>query len=160
MTKEELNDMTGAELLRLIVQNINTTHESFNDQYSLDELIQIHKMFLLSDWDIYPDDWTKRQVKKALQGIPPQWTKNEKPKYSKHASLKDKESPVLFQRKLFEKLHSVLLEWTEKTDCASPFEAALRIKKFEDRIDQLEAELECAREVEIREKFSRAHTIK
>ena len=83
MTKEELNDMTGAELLRLIVSNLNATTESFNDQYSLEELIQIHRMFLLSEWDIYPDCWTKRQVKEALQGIPPQWTRNERPKYSK-----------------------------------------------------------------------------
>ena len=117
MTKEELNDMTGAELLRLIVSNLNTTRESFNDQFSLEELVQIHRMFYLSDWDIYPDDWTKRQVKEALRGVPPQWTKDEKPKYSKL---------VKSSKKLSNKL-----TLSDKI-------------KLENRIAELEADLYCA----------------
>lgn len=114
MTKEELDEMTGAELLRLIVQNISATTESFNDQYSLEELVQIHRMFLLSDWDIYPDEWTRRQIKEALEGYPPQWTKNEKPKYSKLVRSTNKQATL-----------------SDKT-------------KLENRIQELEAELYCA----------------
>ena len=130
MTKEELNEMTGAELLRLIVSNINATRESFNDKYSIDELIQIHRMFLLSDWDIYPDEWTKRQVKEALEGIPPQWTKNEKPKYSKKLQPK---CEVLFKD---------LISWQEKTGCQTPIEAGEKIRIREDRIKKLVAEID------------------
>ena len=119
MTKKELNDMTGAELLRLIVSNINATNESFNDEYSLEELIQIHRMFLLSEWDIYPDCWTKRQIKEALQGIPPQWTKNERPKYSK--------------------IRSVVYDTIIETDIENR-----KIRDLENKIEELKAELHCA----------------
>ena len=96
MIKEELNDMTGAELLRLIVANLNATTESFNDQFSLEELVQIHRMFYLSEWDIYPDCWTKRHIKEALQGTPPQWTRNERSKYSK--LMRSQDERVNFSR--------------------------------------------------------------
>lgn len=49
MTKEELDELSGAELLRLIVSNVNSTHESFNDKFSLNDLIQINKMLILSE---------------------------------------------------------------------------------------------------------------
>lgn len=120
MTKEELNELTGAELLRLIVQNVNTTRESFNDQYSLEELIQIHRMFLLSDWDIYPDDWTKRQVKEALQGIPPQWSKNEKPKYYSNLEKKKIQREYL-EKNLDRDIH--FIKWMVDTGCKSSSEA-------------------------------------
>lgn len=79
-----MDEKTGADELRLIVQNMNVTRESFNDQYTLEELIQIYRMHLLSEWDFYPDEWTSRQVKEALKGIPPKWNKKtEKPYYGK-----------------------------------------------------------------------------
>ena len=82
--QETTNDRTGAEELRLIVSNMNTTSETFNDRYTLEQLVQIGRMLLASEWDIYPDQWTDRQVREALKGIPPQWDKaTEKPIYQR-----------------------------------------------------------------------------
>ena len=81
-------EWSGAEILRLIVRNMDTTKESFNDQFSVEELVQIYSMQLASEWDFYPDEWTKRQVKEALRGIVPKWklTKSglERPVYKKN----------------------------------------------------------------------------
>lgn len=72
---------TAAEELRLIVCNLNDTDENFNDGHSIEELIQIGRMLLASDWDIAPHKWTKRQVREALRGVPPAWDANERPVY-------------------------------------------------------------------------------
>jgi hypothetical protein len=83
MTREELERMTGAEQLRLIVSNIDHMSETFLDMYTLEEIVQLYRMCLLSGFDVYPDQWTRRQVRAALQGIPPSWDNDEKPVYLK-----------------------------------------------------------------------------
>lgn len=83
MTRDELNKLTGADLLRRVVGNMNATREGFNHEFTAEQLIQIGKMLLLSEWDILPDRWTKRQVKEALAGTPPRWTDSGKPVYQK-----------------------------------------------------------------------------
>lgn len=75
------NTLSGAEELRLCISNMNTTNESFNDRYSAEQLIQINRMLVLSGWDIYPDQWTQRQVREALAGTPPRFDDNERPIY-------------------------------------------------------------------------------
>lgn len=65
--------MTGAEEMRLCVSNMNHTMEGFNDRYTAAQLIQINRMLVASEWEVFPDQWTKRQVKEALAGKPPQW---------------------------------------------------------------------------------------
>ncbi len=72
---------TGGDELRLIVQNVNTTRDGFNDNYTTEQLIQIYRMQLASEWNFYPDQWTPRQVREALAGKPPQWDAEEKPMY-------------------------------------------------------------------------------
>lgn len=72
---------TGAEELRLIVKNLDLTEEGFNDRFTAEQLLQLGRMHLACEWDIFPDDWTDRQVAEALAGKPPQWDGNEKPVY-------------------------------------------------------------------------------
>lgn len=72
---------TGAECLRRIVRNMDACRESFNDRFTMAELIAIHEAFLSSGWDIYPDQWEERQVQEALQGKPPRWNEDERPIY-------------------------------------------------------------------------------
>jgi len=81
MKLDDLRRMKGADLLRLVTHNINYIREDFLDRYTVDELLQLYRMCLLSEWDVYPDEWTKRQVKEALLGIVPQWSKDERPMY-------------------------------------------------------------------------------
>ena len=78
----EKEKFTGAELLRKVVMNMDTTTESFNDRFTAMQLVQLGRMLLASDWDIYPDQWTARQVKQALRGWPPHFDENEKPVYA------------------------------------------------------------------------------
>lgn len=59
--------------LRLLVRNANDCNETFNQRFSVLELIQIHRMWHASDWDTYPDTWTEQQVQEALQGNVPKW---------------------------------------------------------------------------------------
>jgi hypothetical protein len=73
--------LSGAEELRLCVSNMNVVSESFNDQFTTAQLLQIHRMHILSEWDIYPDKWTTRQLREALKGKPPMFDDNERPIY-------------------------------------------------------------------------------
>lgn len=62
------------EELRHIVNNFDSCRESFNTQFSLGELIKIHRAWMACDWDFYPDEWDPRQVKEVLlYGKIPQW---------------------------------------------------------------------------------------
>jgi hypothetical protein len=81
MNIKELKELTAAEELRILVSNLNVNSETFNDKYSIEELIQINRMLMLADWEIYPDQWSQKQIKEALQGIPPSWKKDGKPEY-------------------------------------------------------------------------------
>jgi hypothetical protein len=76
-----MEKLSGPEELRLCVKNMNATNESFNTQFTAEQLLQIHRMLLASGWDILPDEWTDRQVEEALNGKPPKWDKNECPIY-------------------------------------------------------------------------------
>lgn len=88
MTKSEIEAMSGIDLLRLVVQNLDRCREDFvhpappRKPFTPEQLIQIGRMHLLSEWDFYPDQWTARQVKEALAGKPPSWNREtEKPVY-------------------------------------------------------------------------------
>jgi hypothetical protein len=78
----DIKHATGGDELRLIVRNMDSTRESFNDSYTTEQLIQIYRMQLASEWDFYPDQWTARQVREALAGKVPRWTDDEKPLYA------------------------------------------------------------------------------
>jgi hypothetical protein len=72
----------GADEMRLIVRNMNRARESFNSEYTSEELLQLYRMQWASGWDISPDQWTPRQVREALAGRAPQWDENEQPRYA------------------------------------------------------------------------------
>lgn len=71
----------GIEKLRSMVAMLNNNSESFNQNYSIEELCQLHNMALKCLWDYRLDQWSKRQIAEALQGIVPQWDDNEQPLY-------------------------------------------------------------------------------
>lgn len=63
----------GIEELRRAVNLFGNTCESFNQDYSAEQLITIYRAYLASGWDITPDRWTARQTREALAGHMPQW---------------------------------------------------------------------------------------
>lgn len=70
------------DFLRLLVRNADDISEAFNDRFSVEEHIKIHRAWRACGWDIYPDQWTPRQVAEALaEGRPPTWDENERPTY-------------------------------------------------------------------------------
>lgn len=72
----------GAELLRKAVNILNYCRESFNDQFSAEELLKLVTIHLQSGWDFLPDEWTDRQINEALtHNRIPQWDDNERPIY-------------------------------------------------------------------------------
>lgn len=81
ITKARPVKRSGADQLRVIVQNMDATRESFNDEYTAAQLVTIYSMQLESEWDFYPDQWTARQVREALAGKPPRWNDDETPLY-------------------------------------------------------------------------------
>lgn len=92
MTPEEFKEKPAIDHLRLMVQNFDRCSETFNQRYTAAQLFAIHKAWMLSDWDVFPDCWTSRQLREALKGIPPQWDENEKPVYSNKAPKRRKAS--------------------------------------------------------------------
>ncbi len=82
MTEQEFKEKPAIDHLRLMEQNFGGCSETFNQQFSLEQLFKIHKAWMLSEWDINPDRWTRRQLREALKGKPPRWDDNEKPVYS------------------------------------------------------------------------------
>ena len=87
--------MTAAQELRLLVQNMNRCNESFLDQFTVDELIQLFRMQRESGWDFSPDQWMERQVREGLEGIAPQWNEHESPTYAKEEPIGESSRPIL-----------------------------------------------------------------
>jgi hypothetical protein len=81
MKREDVTGMTGAEILRLAVSNIDRCRESFLDEFTAGQLLKLCRALWLSDWDIYPDQWTKRQIRDALAGISPSFNGSERATY-------------------------------------------------------------------------------
>ena len=67
MTPEQLEKLEGVEVLRRAVRVLDSCRESFNMRYSAEDLLKIVRACWLSDWDVYPDDWTPQQIKAALE---------------------------------------------------------------------------------------------
>jgi hypothetical protein len=59
---------TGMKQLREAVSLLNNTRESFNDRFSVHELISIAQAYTRSEWDITPDQWTTKEVEDAIDG--------------------------------------------------------------------------------------------
>lgn len=76
-----MSDKFGIETIRQAVTLFNDCSETFNQQFTATELLQLAAAHQASDFDFYPDQWTERQIKEALRGIVPQWDDNEQPSY-------------------------------------------------------------------------------
>lgn len=72
-------ERTPAEMLRIIVRNMDYTNEDFNERWSIEQLILIFRMHLKCGRDFFPHSWTERQVQEALRGIVPRWNDAEDP---------------------------------------------------------------------------------
>ena len=72
--------MNGPDRLRRVVSNMDHVRESFNERFTPLQLVaiyealaasEIYEALAASEWDIYPDAWSPRQIREALQGVPP-----------------------------------------------------------------------------------------
>jgi hypothetical protein len=78
----ERDAMSAIEDLRGVVRLFDGCREGFNERFSAPQLIKLWRAYKASDWDYAPDQWTPRQVREALRGIPPQWDEDCKPKHT------------------------------------------------------------------------------
>lgn len=80
-------ELAGVEKLRRAVRILDNNSESFNYRFTAHELLAICEALLRSEHDISPSEWTDRQVREAIKGIPPKWGEdfrgNLKPVYTK-----------------------------------------------------------------------------
>lgn len=63
-----LEGLEGIENLRRAVKMFNACNESFNQRFGAHGLINIYEALLRSEWDIYPDRWTPKEINDALAG--------------------------------------------------------------------------------------------
>jgi hypothetical protein len=78
--------LTGIEYLRNMVEAFNGCREDFLDSgkraFSVKQLMRIYDCWLRSPCDVYPDNWSKRQIQEALDyDMAPDWDENERPVY-------------------------------------------------------------------------------
>jgi hypothetical protein len=73
----------GCDLLRLVVRNMDSDSETFNQRFTAEQLLQIGRMHLDSEWELPPSHWAPRQVREALRGIVPTWDDRERPTYAR-----------------------------------------------------------------------------
>ena len=74
---------TPIEMLRHMVDSFNACNESFMDDKTIPQLLTIYNAWMRSGWDIYPDEWTTKQVEEAMEGIAPDWDAKERPVFHK-----------------------------------------------------------------------------
>lgn len=79
MTRKQMASLTGIELLRQIVGNLNFCRESFLDRFDPEQTVKIGRAHLLAEYDIFPDEWTEAQVQEALAGKVPRWNESGEP---------------------------------------------------------------------------------
>lgn len=68
--------MTGHEKIRDMERAFSYTKMGVIERFEVVELLQIRRMWLASEWDFFPDQWTERQLSEALMGKPPRWDDN------------------------------------------------------------------------------------
>jgi hypothetical protein len=77
---------TPIDMLRHIVESFNSCKESFMDDKTIPQLMNIYNCWMRSGWDFYPDQWSPKQVKEAMDGIVPDWDRKEQPVFHKDRS--------------------------------------------------------------------------
>jgi hypothetical protein len=72
---------TAIDAMREMVAAFDQCRESFNERFTLPELVRIWDAWNQCGWTFYPDQWADRQVREALRGIAPNWGADERPKF-------------------------------------------------------------------------------
>ena len=73
-----MKNRKGIELLRYAVHLFSSTNEDFNQRFNEDELLKIADAVQKCEWDIYPDQWSEKQVQDYLiSEIIPNWDYDE-----------------------------------------------------------------------------------
>lgn len=73
MTKLELEELSGAELIRVTHSNLDVQNETSNERFTAEQLLTISRAHLRCEWDFYPDQWSARQIREALRGVVPRF---------------------------------------------------------------------------------------
>lgn len=69
-----MGNRKGIELLRYAVKLLDSNKEGVNLRFSAEELLRIADCTQKATWDIWPDQWSERQLQECIQfGIVPQW---------------------------------------------------------------------------------------
>lgn len=105
--------LEGIELLRCAVRAFGDCREDFLHGWSAGELIAIYEVWRECEWDIYPDEWSERQVKEAIAGRVPQWLDEATPVHT------DKLTPLQYQREIQRLALDAMQnakEWSEDED--------------------------------------------
>ena len=72
----------GIDQLRTAVRLFDNCNESFNQQFTVQELLTLWRAYRDCGWYIPPNVWTPRQVREALGGKAPKWQpRDERPAY-------------------------------------------------------------------------------
>jgi hypothetical protein len=72
----------GIDQLRFAVRLFDNCNETFNQQFTAEELLTLWRMYRECGWDIPPDDWAPRQIREALEkNIVPQFQRADRARY-------------------------------------------------------------------------------
>ena len=78
MTKDEFAKLDGIDILRRSTRILSFCNETFNQQWSAEELLKIATAALLGEWDVLPDRWSEQQVRAAIEhGTAPKFEETE-----------------------------------------------------------------------------------
>lgn len=75
-----MTELTGIDQLRAAVAAFNGCNESFLQRYDANDLLKLWRAWRASEWDIYPDQWSARQLRDAIcLGKPPRFNADDSP---------------------------------------------------------------------------------
>lgn len=69
----------GIDELRRAAAIFSHCNETFNQRFSVEELLTIARAHVAAKWDFLPDAWHEQQIAEALCGIAPEWDESERP---------------------------------------------------------------------------------
>lgn len=69
---QDFSKLSGIDQLRHAVHVLDSCRESFNQRYTVAELVRLVNCMMASGWDFSPDQWEQEQLTDALRyGIAP-----------------------------------------------------------------------------------------
>jgi len=74
----EIGRFTAVEVLRRVADMCDRSPETFNQRFTIAELVRLWQVSQLCEWDYYPDQWSAEQVEAALgDGAVPTFDEND-----------------------------------------------------------------------------------